>query len=217
MAITMRRNTLRYCALLGRWYLEQYPGWPTGLFRQRAQAIEAKLPQWGQALNEAVLENPICREAVTAWQQARNQVERLFSIRVEAELLAGADDKEQENALEAASKLLSLPWELLHDGKDYLTAAGAYPVSVRRRLPNYENLLPLMTALPIRILLLSPRPEQEGVAYIDHRASALPLLEAVESLGDLVQLRVLSPPTLPALERAQTRPGCQPALPCAAL
>ena len=30
-----------------RWYLEQYPGWPTGLFRQRAQAIETRLPPMG--------------------------------------------------------------------------------------------------------------------------------------------------------------------------
>ncbi len=182
-----------------RWYLEQYPGWPTGLFQQRAQAIEARLPEWGQTLYAAVLANPVCREAVTGWQLARNQVERRFSIRVEAALLAGADDEERENALEATSKLLSLPWELLHDGTGYLSA-GAYPVSLRRRLPNYANRLPLVMQLPIRILLLSPRPEQAGVAYIDHRASALPLLEAVESLGDLVQLRVLTPPTLPALE-----------------
>jgi len=181
-----------------RWYLEKYPSWPTGLFRKRAETIEAKLPQWGKALFDAVLGNAVCHEAVTGWQQARDLVERRFSIQVDANLLEGTDD-EQTKALEAASKLLGLPWELLHDGKNYLSE-GAHPVSVRRRLPNYENLLPVVMQLPIRILLLSPRPEQEDVGYIDHRASALPLVNAVESLGDLVELTVLTPPTLVALE-----------------
>ncbi len=79
------------------------------------------------------------------------------------------------------------------------------PVRVRRRLPNYANRVPLVTQLPIRILLLSPRPEDERTAYIDHRVSAKPLVEAVESLGDLVQLTVLTPPTYVALENELKR------------
>ena len=103
------------------------------------------------------------------------------------------------NANTAASQLLSLPWELLHNGKAYLNE-GANPIRVRRRLPNYTHQLNLSLQLPIRILLVSPRPEEEGVGYIDHRASAKPLVEAVASLGDLIELTVLTPPTLPALE-----------------
>jgi hypothetical protein len=60
--------------------------------------------------------------------------------------------------------------------------------------------LPALLQLPIRILLVTARPEQDGVGYIDHRASALPLVAAVEALGDLAQVQVLSPATLPALE-----------------
>ncbi|MDM8527470.1 hypothetical protein QUF58_04590 [Anaerolineales bacterium HSG24] len=50
-----------------------------------------------------------------------------------------------------------------------------------------------MTApLPIRVLLLSPRSEinQAGheVGYLDHRSSAMPLLQAVENLGELVEV-----------------------------
>src|SRR5207237_6370803 len=54
-------------------------------------------------------------------------------------------------------------------------------------------------ATPIRILLVTARPEDESCSYIDHRASALPLVEAMESLPGLVKIHVLSPPTLPAL------------------
>lgn len=40
------------------------------------------------------------------------------------------------------------------------------------------------------------------MGYIDHRIGALPLVDAVESLGELARLTVLTPPTFPALEEA---------------
>ena len=62
-----------------------------------------------------------------------------------------------------------------------------------------------MVATPIRILLITARPEDNACGYIDHRASALPLVEAMEVLGGLVRLHLLSPPTLPALSQALQR------------
>ncbi len=181
-----------------RWYLEKYYLWPAGEFRKQAERTEAKLPQWGKALFDAVLGKDPALTTVAGWISARAQADRRFSVRVDASLLDDAPAEEQSNARQAASRLISLPWELLHDGKAYLSE-GAYPVHVRRRLPNYDNQLPRTTTLPIRILLLSPRPEQEGVVYLDHRASAKPLVDAVESLGELAELEVLNPPTLAAL------------------
>jgi hypothetical protein len=32
-----------------RWYLEEYALWPTGVFKERAERVEAQLPQWGRA------------------------------------------------------------------------------------------------------------------------------------------------------------------------
>jgi len=187
-----------------RWYLEDYYRWPAGLFQQRAAAIEADLPRWGQALYQAVLGKEQAREAVSGWQQARAEADRRFSVRVDASLLDDAPADEQANARTAASRLISLPWELLRDDKAYLSE-GANPVRVRRRLPNYANQIPRPAALPIRILLASPRPEQEGVGYLDHRASAKPLVAAAASLGDLAELHVLNPPTLAALEQELKR------------
>ncbi len=69
-----------------------------------------------------------------------------------------------------------------------------------------------VVAPPIRILLITARPDDDACGYIDHRSSALPLVEATEALPGLVKLHLLSPPTLPALraelERArdQQRP-----------
>ncbi len=56
-----------------------------------------------------------------------------------------------------------------------------------------------VVATPIRILLVTARPEDDSCGYIDHRTSALPLVEAMESLPGFVRIHVLSPPTLPSL------------------
>jgi len=57
------------------------------------------------------------------------------------------------------------------------------------------------------VLLVSPRPEDEEAAYIDHRVSAKPLVEILGPLGELVELTILQPPTFWAMsseiERAQ--------------
>ncbi|NUO81731.1 CHAT domain-containing protein [candidate division KSB1 bacterium] len=193
-----------------RWYLESYYLWPTGVFQQRAAAIEKRLPQWGQDLYNAALRDTAAAEALAAWKNSvldrglsLSKAAR-FSIYIDSDPAPNADAASHKAALEAASSLLGLPWELLHDGKGYLFR-GKNAVAVRRRLPNREARAVRPTQLPIRILLLSPRPEDKTTGYIDHRASAKPLVEAVASLGELVQLTVLTPPTLSALRNELNR------------
>jgi tetratricopeptide (TPR) repeat protein len=181
-----------------RWYLEEYYLWPIGMFKERAERIEAQLPRWGQELYDAAFALPVAQETLAAWQQAAAGSERRFSISVDPELPHGASDEEQAAAREAASELLALPWELLHNRRDFLFH-GKQPVRVRRRLPNRRAQPVTPSRLPIHILLVSPRPEESGIHYIDHRISARPLIEAVESLGELATVSVLAPPTLPAL------------------
>jgi tetratricopeptide (TPR) repeat protein len=183
-----------------RWYLESYFIWPVGVFKERADWIAAQLPKWGQDLYGAALGSVTARDALAAWQASAG-AERRFSIKVDADLPEGAAPEEQSAANVAASELLSLPWELLHDGRGFLFQ-GKHAARVRRRLPNRLAQPVVATSLPIRILLVSPRPEQEGVSYIDHRAGALPLVEALENLGELATLTVLTPPTFTALEAA---------------
>jgi tetratricopeptide (TPR) repeat protein len=182
-----------------RWYLEQYYLWPVGVFQNRAKEIEKQFPEWGKALFKAALGAESSREALAAWQHAASGVERRFSIQVDRDLPEGAPAEAQAAAREAATELLGLPWELLHDGDDWLFQ-GKDAVRVRRRLPNRKEQPARPTALPIRILVVSPRPEKAG--YFDHRSSAKPLTDAVESLGDLARLSVLQPPTYAELERA---------------
>jgi tetratricopeptide (TPR) repeat protein len=191
------------------WYLERYYLWPTGVFKERAGKIEELLPQWGGLLYKAVFDHPTIREVLAAWEKPNQKTERRFTVFVDEQWIAEAEDKTEEQtkrvkvAKEAAALLLTLPWELLHHDKAYFFQ-GAKPVQVRRRLPNRQSLDAMTVEPPIRILLVSPRPEDEAAGYIDHRISALPLVEALESLGDLVQMKVLSPPTFPAFEQELT-------------
>ena len=187
-----------------RWYLENYAIWPSHYFRDRARKVEEDLVKWGQLLHEAAMPVAHTANVMKAWAKISDHAGRRFSVHVDAALEAGAPETDVQAAQEAATLLLGLPWELLHDGDSYLFQ-GAKPTRVRRRLPNTRVLDVPVVATPIRILLVTARPEDDACGYLDHRASALPLVEAMESLPGLVQLHVLSPPTLPALARG-TRP-----------
>jgi tetratricopeptide (TPR) repeat protein len=187
-----------------RWYLEKYAIWPSEYFRDRARRVEESLVKWGQLLYAAALPSAHTANVMHAWARIDGHVGRRFSVHVDATLEAGAPAADVEIAREGATLLLGLPWELIHDGKGFLFQ-GAQPVRVRRRLPNTRELNVPVVATPIRILLVTARPEDEACGYIDHRASALPLVEAMEKLGGLVRIHVLSPPTLTALREELDR------------
>lgn len=187
-----------------RWYLEEYYRWPAGLFQERADRVEAELPRWGQMLYEAALDHKAAQEPLLAWRQVAELHERRFSVLVEHDLPDGASKDDQAAANEAASALLTLPWELLRDQFGWLFQ-GANAVRVRRTLPNRRAAREAKPKLPIRILLVSPRPEDKLAGYIDHRISALPLIAAANELGELAELTLLEPPTFPALQDALRR------------
>lgn len=204
-------ETFRFTAPVGpienrelAWYLEEFFRWPTGVFKDRARKVEKDLPEWGKQLYKAAMKHDSVREVLSAWNSGDPAAERRFTVLVESNLGKGTGAGKQADANEAATLLLGLPWELLHDGKDYLFQ-GARPVRVRRRLPFTRGEERRESGLPIRVLLVSPRPEDKTARYIDHRVSALPLVTALETLGDRVKLTVLSPPTFPALEEELLR------------
>jgi hypothetical protein len=115
-----------------RWYLERYHEWPVGVFHDRAEGIAQKLPVWGKALFQAALGDEEAREAFYAWQYTKD-AERRFSVQVDGDLPKGAPEEARAAAREAATELLSLPWELVHDGRTWLFQ-GKNAVRVRRRL-----------------------------------------------------------------------------------
>ena len=187
-----------------RWYLEKYAIWPGGPFRDRARKIEENLAVWGRQLYDAALPAGPADGVLRAWAKVDGHAGRRFSVQVDARLDVGAPEADVTAAREAATLLLGLPWELLHDGDSFLFQ-GAKPTRVRRRLPNTRDLDVAVLATPIRILLICARPEDGGCSYIDHRISAQPLVDAMEQLPGLVDLHLLTPPTLPTLRRELER------------
>lgn len=194
-----------------RWYLEGYAVWPSHYFQDRARKVEANLVEWGKRLHEAAIPVAHTANVMQAWAKISDHVGRRFSVHVDTALIADAPEAEVLAAKEAATALLGLPWELLYDDGGYLFQ-GAKPTRVRRRLPNTRVLDVPVVATPIRILLVTARPEDDACGYIDHRVSALPLVEAMEALPGLVRIHVLDPPTLPALrdELDRARAGRKP-------
>ena len=86
---------------------------------------------------------------------------------------------------------------------------GSAGTRVRRRLPNTRDLADCqMLDLPVRILLVSARPEDKTCSYIYHRNCAKSLVNAMRRLAGRVHLTFLDPPTFPNLmekpERAKT-------------
>jgi tetratricopeptide (TPR) repeat protein len=175
------------------WYLERYINWPSGYFEDRANRVVEALPKWGRLLYDSVGAAESAN-ALGAWRDDATP-ERRFTVKVY---------RKANEANEAATILLGLPWELIHDENAYLFQ-GVRPVRVRRSLANRSARRVLATEAPIRVLLVSPRPEGDSAAYIDHRVSARPVVEALSQLGALAHFKLLDPPTFPALEAELAR------------
>lgn len=180
------------------WYLERYSEWPGKIFQDRAKKVEEDLPRWGQELYDA-LRAEAAREALEVWRNASGDTARRFTVEVEEELPEGASEERQAEARQGATLLLGLPWELLHDDQNYLFQGGR-PVRVRRQLPNRKPQPALVSELPLRVLMVSPRPEDDSAGFIDHRVSARPLVEALAPLGERVEFKLVTPGTYGALE-----------------
>ncbi len=180
-----------------RWYLERYYRWPAGE-ESRAAAVERQLEDWGRDLFQAVFADP---DAMRLWVQFR----------------AGDGDADGGRLITldcTESEVLRQPWELLADEEGHLFALG---IGFRRRLHKAQGRSRRDWALPVRVLMVVPRPEGDqggNVAFIDPRASSQALLDAVEPLGpERVSVEFLHPPTLKALtnrlrraERGQAPP-----------
>ncbi|MBF0162355.1 MAG: tetratricopeptide repeat protein [Magnetococcales bacterium] len=184
------------------WYLERFPRWPGEAFRGRAQAVEARLSLWGQQLYQAALGQPKALAVRMAWEAASRGHQRRFTVWMDDAALSVFPSAPVSQSVRkkkvAMAQLLSLPWEVLHDGTRFLFQ-GFVPVRVRRRLPNRIHREILSSAPPLRVLLLSPRPEDEQASYIDHRGTAQLVAEVLAGLGNLARLTILPEPTLTAL------------------
>src|SRR5260370_15508381 len=170
-----------------RWYMEEYWKWPYEQFRERGEEVEELLPELGRRLYQAVFGSPGAQQVVQAW---RLQPATQRHITLVCDM----------------PRVLSLPWELLHDDQGFLAFRARHPVSIVRRLSQRELPgLPTTFEPPLRILLVTARPDDAG--FVDPRGIARELLEAVSEQVEAgaKNLEVLSPPHPPALRRRVAR------------
>lgn len=161
-----------------RWYLEQYWMWPSDIDDERARTVEGNLPKWGKALFDGI------------FQQSSDAM-RLFERFGENQSGAGVLTIDTTEP-----RILRLPWELLRDEGGYLFSEQ---ISVRRRMHKVKKSKIKSFDLPVRILMVTCRPE--GAGFIDPRSIATPLLDALDAMSENFEVEFLRPPTLSALDK----------------
>ncbi len=162
-----------------RWYLEQY--WDQFYkmgSSDRGNRVENFLPELGKELYRQVFGSEEASKIMSQW------------------LLRPAK-QHQISIISDLPDVLNLPWELLHDD-DFLALRHGF--SLVRRLPQSTiTATKVPFELPLRVLLVSPRPQNLG--FIDPRIIARELLDELQEqvqAGKIV-VEFLRPPTLNAL------------------
>ena len=165
-----------------RWYLEEYPKWPTGPDYERAHLLEAELESLGRKL----------------WASLFGQAD---AMRITQQFLSAADSPKILTIDSLEPRVLRLPWELLADEDGHLFNASP-PVVVRRRMHRVKQAKAVRFSLPLRVLMVISRPD--GVGFLDPRSSAVALLDALTPLGEQAAVEFLRPPTVKALSERLT-------------
>ena len=131
-APSIRSRPFRFVAPLGgieadelTWYIERYPRWPVGaVVAARARAVERNLEPGARHSSRRRSVKSRRVKTFDAWRGAGGGADRRFSVLVDDNMLAEATDDQAEQARAAATSLLALPWELIHDGSGFLFAGG---------------------------------------------------------------------------------------------
>lgn len=164
-----------------RWYLEDYLRAPYGVYETRGSRIAELLPTWGQAMFTALFGSGPARDAYIA-----------FRTRATSEL---------EIVLRSARpERLGMPWELLRD--PHLAKPLALDgVGFSRTLPGQHRDEPVaVQGRKLRVLMVIARPR--GAMDVGYQMIARPLLRRLAAVRGPVELEVLRPPTLEALDSA---------------
>lgn len=168
---------------LVEWYLEEYWRWPYEGFEERADSAEKLLSEIGQRLFNFVLPEERMRQAFSEWR--KQSTSRSLVI------------------ISDGRRAHGLPWELLHDGTDFLVTGTPPNVpivrAVTRTTPSIETLQ--LEAPELRVLLIVARPTD--TSFVDPRIVAREIVDEIASkpTNARVVLEFLRPPTLDALKR----------------
>ncbi len=146
-----------------QWYIESYPvQYAADVDDSRADRIVSKLKVWGQGLFNAVFED--------------RSAERLFN-----EFQDAAGDGRQITIAASQPEILRLPWELLCDPSGTYLVHEQPRIAIRRQLAGAGGGRKPVAVKPkaqLRLLMVVSRPD--GVAFLDPRAEAQAVLQAIE-------------------------------------
>jgi tetratricopeptide (TPR) repeat protein len=160
-----------------RWYLEDYLRAPFGVWQDRGPAVRDRLAGWGGEVFGAVFGSGAARDAYVAARERGMEV--VFRS--------------------ASAGLLGLPWELMRDpARDVPLAVDVAGVD-RSLLGSDLGASFGVAGGRLRVLMVISRPA--GAADVGFQMIARPLLARLEAVRGSVDLVVLRPPTLEALER----------------
>jgi tetratricopeptide (TPR) repeat protein len=158
-----------------RWYLEEYLLVPYGVYGEKGPDVAEHVRGWGEAVFAAVFGSGAGRDA---YVQMR-----------EGELVIRS----------ASPAALGLPWELMRDPDRPGPVALDFG-AVARALPATQLGKPFAVgAERLRVLMVISRPS--GAEDVGYRMVARPLIDRLEAVRGDVDLVVLRPPTLEALQR----------------
>jgi hypothetical protein len=163
-----------------RWYLEDYLVLPTGVYSVRGEQTQQRLLEWGAALFEAVFGSGSARDAYT-W-------------------LLGCPGEKTVIFRSVTPELLALPWELMRDPA-VLRPLALDLAGISRSLAADSSIE--VIAAPgrtLRVLMVIARPAEEY--DVGYQIIARPLLERLHTVRGQVDLTILRPPTLEAMEAA---------------
>ena len=162
-----------------RWYLEDYLWRPFGVYEERGPQVEARLTEWGREIFAALFGSGAARDAYVRMRASRGPVEIVFHS--------------------GSTELLGLPWELMADPARP-TPLALDVAGISRSLPTAD--LANTIDVPggrLRVLMVISRPA--GTTDVGYRMIARPLLQRLEAVRGQVDLMVLRPPTLDALNQ----------------
>jgi tetratricopeptide (TPR) repeat protein len=166
-----------------RWYLEDYLRAPYGADSARGERIAASFERWGVAVFESVFGAGPARDAYIAARRGTAELEVVFRS--------------------PSAAVLGLPWELMRDpARASAVALDLVGVSRSLRAAALGESFAVEGDV-LRVLMVISRPA--GTRDVGYRMVARPLLERLEAVRGRVELVVLRPPTLDALERTLAR------------
>jgi tetratricopeptide (TPR) repeat protein len=159
------------------WYLEKYlVYYSSEPDDSRAKRLEENLEKWGRSLFDALRNNEASRRWFDKFLEVQDQ---------ERQITIFANDP----------AILSLPWELLREREFFLFETPR--ITIRRCLYDVAAGRDIFEVEPqpkLRMLFVTSRPD--GAGFIDPRADALPVLNAIEQVaGDRIEVEFLRPAT----------------------